>query len=99
MFFTAPELTFHFYPLPRTRDRDRRGTETAVTLQPTVSLVTDVSPHSGMMVKEEPLEDDPLKTEMLVKIKGDPDEPEMVLPSSAATGTGRRNQYTSRLHL
>ena len=47
-----------------------------------------------MMVKEEPLEDDPLKTEMLVKIKGDAEEPEMVQPSSAATGTGRRNRYT-----
>ena len=44
-----------------------------------------------MLVKEEPLEDDPLNTEMLVKIKGDPDEPEMARPSSAATGTGRRN--------
>ena len=42
-------------------------------------------------MKEEPLEDDPLKTEMLVKIKEDPEEPEMFLLSSAATGTGKRN--------
>ena len=46
-------------------------------------------------MKEEPLEDDPLNIEMLVKIKGDPDEPEMAEPSSAATGTCKRNQYTS----
>ena len=46
-------------------------------------------------MKEEPLEDDPLRTEMLVKIKGDPGEPEMVLPSSAATGTGKWNRDTS----
>ena len=97
LFFTAPELIFHFPPLPMTRDRDRPGTETetAVTLQATTSLVPDVSPGTGMMVKEEPLEDDPLKTEMMVKIEGDPDEPGMVQPSSAATGTGKRNQYTS----
>ena len=48
-----------------------------------------------MLVKEEPLEDDTLNTEMLVKIKGDPEEPEMAEPSSAATGTSKRNQYTS----
>ena len=94
LFFTGLS-SYSIFPLPRIWDRDRCYTETSVTLQPTVSLVPGVSPDTGMMVKEEPLEEDPLKTEMLVKIKGDPDEPEMVLPSSAATGTGRRNQYTS----
>ena len=48
-----------------------------------------------MLVKEEPLEDDPLNIETLVKIKGDPDEAEMAEPSSAATGTCKRNQCTS----
>ena len=66
-----------------------------MTFQPTVSLVPGVSPDTGMMVKEEPLEEDPLKTEMLVKIKRDPDEPEMVRPSSTGTGTGRRDQCTN----
>ena len=92
LLFTAPELIFHF-PLTMTRDRDRPGAETAVTLQATTSLVPGVSPGTGRMAKEEPLEDDPLKTEMMVKIEGDPDEPGMVQPSSAATGTGKRNQY------
>ena len=77
-----------------TRDRDRRGTETLATLQTTVSLVPGVLPDTGVVVKEEPLEDDPLKADMLVKIKEDPDEPEMAQSSSAATGTDKRNQYT-----
>ena len=77
-----------------TRDRDRRGTGTLVTLKTTVSLIPGVSPDTGVMVKEEPLEDDPLKADLLVKIKEDPDKPEMVQPSSAATGMGEQNHFT-----
>ena len=41
------------------------------------------------------MEDGPLNIESLVKIEGAPEEPEMAEPSSAATGTCKRNQYTS----
>ena len=60
-----------------------------------VSLIPDVPLDTGMMVKEEPLEDDPLKADMLVKIEEDADELEMAQSSSAVTGTAKRNQYTS----
>ena len=76
-----------------TRDRERLGNETLATLQTTVSLIPGLSPDTRVM-KEEPLEDDPLKADMLVTIKGDPDKPEMAQPSSAATGTGKRNHLT-----